>query len=404
MWVQGDPSWDYGFMTVQQTIIDQFNEIHPNITIERVGTTDVRLDEKVLLSAKAGNPPDLTQFSSQFLESHVAANTLMPIDDYMAQADQEWVNDLLDIERVNMTSRRTGNRYGLLISVHSRLLYYRTDLMPAAPESWDDIAKYALENTDEATGKWGYIFNGASPWSVEVAFAPFIWSQGGAITDDKGRATWASPETEKAVAWHRDAIYKDQFASIANVTGNYGDMWKMFLNGSAAMGIEGTFGLLGIQGEGQELWEAGKIWATPIPGPTADSPNPTFANGWSTGIPVGSPHPDEAFELIAFWSSPDIQVIHSKEEGGAPIVRSAWPKLYTEEIILDVFFPNLDDNGRPMEPFVFYLEGLTALGKSIEEALTSEDSDIMAILTASQEEYNSKYYTDDGELREIPGA
>ncbi len=403
MWVQGDTSWDFPFMNIQKDIIAAFEEAHPGVTITREGTTEVRLDEKLLLAVRAGAVPDISQFSSQFLESHVIANTLMPTDEYMANADPDWVADLLPIEINDMTSRRTGNMYGVMNSIASRVIYYRTDLMPAAPENWDDILQYATENTDQAAGMWGYIFNGVKPWSVENIFGPFIWSQGAVLADANGMAAWTSPETARVVEWHRDLIYTHEVSSIANVTGAWGDNWKLFLAGQAAMGIDGTYSLAAVKSQATDMWENGQIWAAPIPSVDAGGPSRNHVNGWSAGIPTGSRYPAEAFAFIQHWGSKEMQLIHSPAEGGAPIVESAWAELYTDPIDLEVFLPNVLENGYTMDPFVYYLEGITTLGVAMEELLTNPNADTMEVLQAAQDEYNNKYFTPDGELKEVTG-
>lgn len=393
-WVQGDPLSESPYNETRNKIIAMFEEANPGIKLQLEGSSE-RIDEKVLLTVKAGNPPDLTMVSAQMRESHVHAGTLRDLEDYLAMEDKAWLDDLPGIHNANATSSVDGKRYCILLSLHSRLIYYRTDMCPAEPSSWQDIVDFGKAVADPDKGIWGYNFFGNKPWSVEVEFGPFIWMQGANTCENDGRATFATDAAEAAILFHRDLIHVHKISSIANVTSGFGDMWAQFQAGQVAMCVQGTYAFpIGVKEQMKELWEAGKVWGAPIPPKEKGGNSANFANGWAWGIPRGSKHSDEAWKFIRFHSRPDIQVMHSQVEGGAPITKSAWTDktLYADEIWGTVMLPNLEKWGRPMDPYVYYMEELTALAVAIEESLINPDSDIMGNLKRAEEEFNKKYY------------
>lgn len=391
-WVQGDPKAKNPWNDNRNKFNREFEQKN-NVKLDLQGVVQ-RIDIKVLIAGAAGNQPDLTMFSSQMTGAHYHAGTLKPVDDYFKSEPESWRKDLSSIALAAVTAPNK-QMLGMLQSTHSRVLYYRKDLLEKAPESWEDLITAGKKVTNTAKGDWGWVWFGGKTWNVEVEFGPYVWEQDAHLADPgTGKAAWANDATVKALELHRDALYKEKVAPLSTMTGQGYSDWKMFDNGQAAMAVNGTYMLPDFKKNATKLWEAGSIWATPIPAPTGGH-SANFANGWAYGLPRLSKHPDVAWKWINTWNQPSAQVANALIEGAAPNTLSSWKDKAFESsdfgIWTKVFFPNLEKYGHPMDPFVLYIEALDALSEAIQTVLLKPDADIMATIKDAQDQYNGKY-------------
>lgn len=393
-WVQGDPAAKSPFNDNRAQFNKEFED-QQKVTLKLEGVVQ-RIDEKLLIAGAAGDQPDLTMYSSQMVGAHQHAGTLRATDDYFNTEADSWRKDLLPVGLSAITATADHKMYGLLQGLHSRVLYYRKDLIDTVPQSWDDLLAAGKKGTDEAKGNWGWIFDAEKTWSVEVDLGPFVWEQNAALADPTtGKAAWATDATVKAIQLHRDALYKDKISPISTVTNKgYGDTWKMFDGGQAAMAVNGTYQLPDLKKNATQLWDGDKVWATPIPWPSGGH-SANFANGWAYGIPRLSKEPQLAWKWIQTWNTPKAQIADALVEGAAPTTSSAWTDKAFEGdkgIWHGVFFPNLEKNGHPMDNFIFYIEALDALSEAYQTLLLNPNQDIMAALKDAQDHYNGNYF------------
>jgi multiple sugar transport system substrate-binding protein len=295
------------------------------------------------------------------------------------------------------TSILDGNRYGFLTSIHTRMLWYRKDLIPEPPETWDELVVIAQGLTDIDRNFWGYTWYAGRHFNaVELTYCNPIWEQGGKISSEDGRAAWDNEYVANTVQMHRDFLYKYRISPTSvlagGVTSSGGDIWTMFVGNQSAMMINGAW-ILGdaSDGAGKPLWDAGKIGVAPIPSFPGKKPQ-HFANGWAIGIPTGAKHPDQAWEFIKYFESPGPQLKHSLVEGGMPTRMSAWDDPALSDPTRQFFLENIKEYGRPMDPLVFYDEALNSLAITFQELLLEPQQDIISTLEKSANEFNNKYY------------
>jgi ABC-type glycerol-3-phosphate transport system substrate-binding protein len=93
-----------------------------------------------------------------------------------------------------------GHVYGIPFDVSLQLLYYRTDLVPRAPQTWDELADVLQQLQRDQRGMlmdWGNL-----SW---IGYAPFLWQAGGDFYNaQKTAATLTTPEAVRALEFFRD--------------------------------------------------------------------------------------------------------------------------------------------------------------------------------------------------------
>ena len=347
-----------------------------------------QLDAKLIITNQAGEPgADLFYCSSHKMASFVHAGALLPLDDYFAHED---INDYNPLAIRAVTFPGDGKMYQALASIHSRGLWYNTDLMPVPPKTMDEMITIGQQVVKEHPDKYAFGFFANNHYgSIEVTVGPFIWAMGGKIVNIDGTAAWDTPQVAEAIKFLSDCVNVYKISPESVFLGEFSDIEDAFLAGNVASIINGTYMISSFLKE-SELGQAGKLKFVPIPGNGGPAPN--FSNGWAFGIPTLSRQPDLAWSYISFFQRPEIQVQHALFEGGMPTRMSS----YDDPAFLDPPFPdfveNMVANGHPMDPLIYYQEGLEAFNLVNIGFVLDPTQDLMQMLNDSAEEYNNRFF------------
>ncbi len=387
--IQADEPWP----NVMREIFAEFGKLYPDLKVDIETVVWDQIDTKLMMTVKAGNPPDLSWFSGQKLKAQLNAGSLMPLDDLMARdMTEEEINDFASVDRDTCTSVLDGKRYGFLTSVHSRLLWYRKDLIPEPPKTWDDLVEIAQKINDPENKFWGYVFYAGRHYrTAEEDLSPYVWSNGGRYSDETGRAAYNTPEVAEAIQLLSDMVNKYKVSPPGVVSMEVSDIWDSFLAGNYGMYIAGTYQL--SSAKESELWKEDKIGVALNPSPKGDTPR-NFANGWALGIPNGAKNPEAAWKFLQFFTSPEIQVKHAIVEGGMPIRRSAWTDEVFQNPVHQKFIENIDKAGHPMDPLIYYGECLDSIAIAFQDYLLHPDKDLTELLDDAAKKFNKRYYGD----------
>jgi multiple sugar transport system substrate-binding protein len=77
--------------------------------------------------------------------------------------------------------------YAAWWSTDVRVLYRRTDLVPEAPRTWDELIEYANAAEQKDPEVDGYLFNGGRWEGTTFDNLAHFWSQGGELVDAEGK-------------------------------------------------------------------------------------------------------------------------------------------------------------------------------------------------------------------------
>ena len=94
-----------------------------------------------LEKARVGEAPDCANVDSFTIPLFIEQGVLQPIDDYLSQ---EQLDDLFPYVRDVMTGP-DDHVYAWWWSTDLRVIYRRTDLVPDAPTTWDELIEFAKE-------------------------------------------------------------------------------------------------------------------------------------------------------------------------------------------------------------------------------------------------------------------
>ncbi|MEU1813570.1 extracellular solute-binding protein [Streptomyces roseifaciens] len=190
-----------------------------------------------------------------------------------------------------------GKVYGAPLFVGVRALYYRTDVFRELglrpPRSQAELAETARRVHRERPGMYGLVVGGAYTYGA----LPFLWANGGALAQQKGRKYTAAidrEEAKKGIAAYT-GLFGDHNcppAKCAQMGGNA--TVEAFASGKAAMAIGGDFSHRAVEnGEAR-----GKYAVVPLPGAEEGSIAPAFAGGNNLGVLKGSSRRTLAVSLM----------------------------------------------------------------------------------------------------------
>ncbi len=113
---------------------------------------------------------------------------VQPLDPYWPAEERA---DFLPFTIDTLTDAQ-GHVYGLWHGTDCRVLYYRTDLVPEPPRTWDELLAIASRISRER-GIAGYLYN-AGRWEAAVFdHLPMFWAQGGELVDAAGEPVFGLP-------------------------------------------------------------------------------------------------------------------------------------------------------------------------------------------------------------------
>jgi multiple sugar transport system substrate-binding protein len=266
---------------------------------------------------------------------------------------------------------QAGVRYGLPIEVGVSLVFYRTDLIPAFPTTWEEYDQVLAANS--GNGKYGLSFAGVTAQLVKLFLARY-WSQGDPLFTPDWQPLINSDKGLKALTMLKDEMAR--YAPPGVLAWDNPDASNAFLNGDVAV-LEGwaSFILPSLQDPSKS--KVADKWAI-APYPANGTGNFVQHNAV---IFKTSPNPEAAFQFIASFTNPDAAKRNLTEFKMPAARKSVWsdpdavssqPYLPQEAAVLD--------RGRPFTPNVpQWLELFLAVGDGVSAALSGK-SDPQAAL------------------------
>lgn len=233
-----------GEACIIQSIISSFSDEKNGISVKTLPTDWGNYYDQIKASYSGGTPPNVHVMHKHRLPEFAGVGILAEIsaEDYAKAGidPSDWANSAKEAVTYK------GKTYGVPMDLHANLWHLNIDLFkqaglinpdgtPTLPGSPEELFAHAKQMKDK-TGKDYLTADFAQyPLGVRTALA-LIWQQGGNIFNDEG-VTVDTPEARKAVQ-----VLTDLFdASYANPKLNYAESQQSFLDGNAAVLINGTW-------------------------------------------------------------------------------------------------------------------------------------------------------------------
>ncbi len=176
------PSWADGF----EKLFTKFAKQHPDWKFELEIIPDDQTTQeqaRLLEEARVGRAPDCANVDSFVVAQFIEQDALKPIDQYFSE--QELKGQFPFVREI--VTGDDGKTYAYWWATDVRVLYRRTDLVPEAPRTWDELIQAAQAAEDKDSKVDGYLFNGGRWEGTTFDNLAHFWSQGGELVDDEGK-------------------------------------------------------------------------------------------------------------------------------------------------------------------------------------------------------------------------
>ena len=272
-------SGNEGVAAAFQGAYEAFAAAHPDWYIELQGYSpnDGVEVQKLVEAGFFGDGPGCVYIDSFRVPFYKNLGLLKDLSPYFSQEDKD---DLFPFVR-NLVSGPNGEIFAWWVNTDVRMLYRRTDIIPDAPETWDELK--AAARVAKEMGMDGLVVTGARNEATTFDWLAHFWAQGGKLLDDQGKPIFGEGENRQKMI-NAFNLYGSMAAeglisqSVVSFQNEYRDVEAAIINGTAAMSINGHWGLANVIKGNPDL--EGKWAGSKIPGPEAGM-HASGVGGWT---------------------------------------------------------------------------------------------------------------------------
>lgn len=280
----------------------------------------VSLQEKIAAEGLAGVG---TYDVVNYLDSWGPSNShwLLTIDDLM---DRDGISMDRYPEAFARSAQFEGQTYGFPLRAHPQLLFYRKDLIPNPPTTWDEvveIGKQLKESHPEIAPLALYYNNDGNRQNLFI-WLNFIWAAGGDIFNDDWTAAWTSEEalqaTEDYIALHtvQEVTNPNSLAFVEQ------DARQSFQQGNSAMIPVWWWAYSGFYNPDASTLTKDQVAFTGMP--AYKGRTKTYAISMPFSISTYSKNQGAAWEFLKWLSNPEMDRANAieREVAGKSIVNN----------------------------------------------------------------------------------
>jgi multiple sugar transport system substrate-binding protein len=279
---------------------------NPDVEVKVTAVPWDAAHDKIATAIAGGQTPDVSMIGTTWMGEFAATGALDPTPDLIDSSgffDGAWE-----------TTNVAGTNYGVPWYVETRVLYYRSDLVPQAPTDWAGLTAMA-EQAKARGATWGINLQPGKTGAWQT-FMPFAWQAGARlVNDDATQFTLDTPEMVEALTYYQSFFTQ----GLAPTDLPQGDLEPGFMGGTIAAFVSGPWhvGIL------RDLDAAGmaNVALTPLP---AGKQSASFIGGANLAVFKDSDNRDAAWKFIDWLSRPDVQVGWYQKVNDLPSVASAW--------------------------------------------------------------------------------
>lgn len=374
------------FVDATAPLVAAFNREHRDLRIEVArGPLDTEAMSDLAIGSLllGATPYDLLLMDVSWTARYVAAGWLLPLEGLLG-------DDALD---AMVPGARLGNGFGghlwrMPLTGDTGLLYWRTDLMERPPRSTEELEQIARRLQRDGKVRWGYVWQGRQYEGLSCVMLEAIHAFGGRWWQPGegragGRTELAGDGAMRAAAWLDNLVRTGVSpAAVADFAEN--EALQLFAAGDAAFLRNWPYAWREIEKGGGPV--VGKVGVSPVVSAPGARSGGTLGT-WGLSLLKGSAHPQQAAEVIRWFTGPETQKALVLDQGYAPTWAALYedPELRRRHPLLEVQRQALEQGPlvRPLTPLYAQLSDL--LQRQVNGMLTS-DRPAASAMQAAQEQ------------------
>lgn len=360
--------------------LTRFMRERPDIRVEVRPTPDAA-DQRHQLYVQwlnaHGSDPDILQLDVVWTPEFAAAGWIVPLDRFGPPADSFFPATV-------EANRWQGRLYALPWYADVGMLYWRTDLLPAPPSTFDQLVTSALAGKARGGLPYGFVWQGARYEGLVTVFLEHLGGFGGEILDDDGRVVVDSEAGVRALTFMRDAIHGNGIVPRATLTWHEEETRFAFQNGSAVFMRNWPYASAELQ-DRTESAVAGRFAVAPMPAAAAGSPTAALG-GSQLAINAYTEDVAAAYAIIEYVTQPEQMLERARVVGQYP----TRPALYEDDALAEALAIPPEQARRIIEHAVprpvtpVYTQLSELLQVRLHRALTGQMEPAQALSDAAQ--------------------
>lgn len=239
---------------------------------------------RLLELASSGRAPDIAMLDGQLAPNF--HQFLQPLDQFVSEEElADWFSWAREGAMIDPTD---GSLKTLWFTTNTVGLWYRQDLVPEPPLSWEDFLATAVALKEEQGFQYGFTTQAATEQIPYGLVLPFFFALGGELVDDAGTPIYGEEPNRTAMIgaldfWRQAIETGATDAKILDIA-SAADQHAEIAANSTAMVIGGSWLLPGIRDVADiETWSFNRL-------PQQDPENPTqVVGGWTWGVFTDDP-------------------------------------------------------------------------------------------------------------------
>ncbi|WP_422935208.1 ABC transporter substrate-binding protein [Sinomonas sp. P47F7] len=331
---------------VVRPLVDKWNAAHPNEKVtfkEQSDAADQQHDDLVQhFQAKDANY-DVVDVDVVWTAEFAAKGWLQPLKDKTA------FDTSAMLPATVKTATYGGTLYAAPQTSDGGLLYYRKDLVPNPPKTWDEMMSMCSVAKQNNMGCYAGQFQKYEGLTVNASEA--IDSFGGKIVDDSGKATVNSADAKTGLGKLVDAFKNGNIPAEA-ITYKEEDSRTAFQDGKLLFLRNWPYVYSIASKTDGSSKVAGKFGIAPLPGKSG--PGASSLGGHNVAMSVYSKNKATALDFMKFMTSQESETFYATQGSLAPVLSS----LYADQTLVQKlpYLPTLLTSiqnavPRPVTPF-----------------------------------------------------
>lgn len=289
--------------------IADFEAKNPDIKVKVEGVGWDEAFQKLSTDFIAGRAADVVYIGTRNVAEFSMMGAIRPVDGLV---------DAATLGRIPETLREAaqfnGKQMAVPMAFSTQALYYRTDLIPAPPKTWDELVATAKAVMEKNPGLYGYATSAAAHVTLVSQFLNFVYQNGGEAFDSSGETKINSPEAVAALQFYVDLFQKDKVVPNP-LELNREQHPPLFAQGKIAMMVSGPWGksIMGLDPDNKTAPYA----VAPLPcGKECKGEQVSD----SLAISAKSEHPEAAGKFVAYLLQPEIHAKWDDQRGLVPLL------------------------------------------------------------------------------------
>ena len=340
---------------VVRPLIEKWNAAHPNEKVtfkEQTDQADQQHDDIVQHFQAKDASYDVVDVDVVWTAEFAAKGWLQPLKDKMAFDTSAMLKPTVD------SATYKGTLYAAPQTSDGALLYYRKDLVPTPPKTWDEMMGMCSIAKKNNMGCYGGQFSKYEGLTVNASEA--INSAGGAVLDPDGKPSLNTAEAKTGLE-NLAKAYADGNIPKEGITFQEEQSRQAFQSGKLLFLRNWPYVYNLATTEGSSAVKD-KLGIAPIPG--KDGPGASTLGGHSMAVSVYSKNKATALDFLKFMTSEETEKFYATQGSLAPVLGS----LYTDAALVKKlpYLPVLKtsiENAKPRPVTPFY----PAVTKAIQE-------------------------------------